>query len=151
MTEINFYQIDDVITKSLAPLLMKVMEDKKKALIYCTNAAKFKEIDDSLWTYGKHRFIPHLTPLDKEIAAEFGWERQPILLNNKEENLNKADCLVMVDEASEAFALGFKRVFYFYDAIDAGAAKAIAKRFDGKVKKVNSYKKEDGKWVASGL
>jgi len=151
MTEINFYQIDDVITKSLAPLLMKVMEDKKKALIFCTNAAKFKEIDDSLWTYGKYRFIPHLTASDKEIAAEFSWERQPILLNNKEENLNKADCLVMIDEVSQDFMLNFARVFYFYDEVDAGLAKALAKKFEGVVKKVSSYKKEDGKWVANKL
>ncbi len=147
MKEINFYQIDDVITKSLAPLLMKVMEDKKKALIFCPDGAKFKEIDDSLWTYGKHRFIPHVTFADKQIDDEFGFERQPILLDKEEKNLNKADYLVLIDVAGEDFIKTFSRVFYFYEPQDLDKVRKFAKKFT----KVNAYKKADGKWVKDGL
>lgn len=147
MKEINFYQIDDVITKSLAPLLLKVLDDKKKALIFCPNAAKFKEIDDSLWSYGKNKFIPHVSPSDKALGEEFGWKRQPILLNSKEENLNEADYLVLIEDASESFISGFSRVFYFYEAENSANIKKFAKKFS----KVNAYKKADGKWVKDEL
>ena len=146
MTEINFYQIDDVITKSLAPLLIKVTDEKKKALIHCADAAKFKEIDDSLWSYGKYKFVAHATLADKELA-EFGWTRQPIFLVNKEENINEADYLVLTGEASEGFISKFARVFYFYEARDGDAVKKFSKQF----KKVNAYKKVDAKWVKDSL
>lgn len=146
MTEINFYQIDDVVTKSLAPLLIKVVDDKKKALVFCADAAKFKEIDDSLWSYGKHKFVAHATLADKDLE-QFGWERQPVFLVNKEENVNKADYLALIGEASEGFIAGFARVFYFYEARELEAVKKFSKKF----KKVNAYKKVDAKWVKDSL
>ncbi len=149
MIELNFYYIDDVITKSLAPLLIKALDDKKKAIVFCKNAAKLKEIDDSLWTYGKYRFIPHITMQEKEIIEEFGIERQPILLIDKEENKNDAELLVLVDEASVEFVKKFKRVFYFYDSTMKDSAEAIKSNLSSISSKINSYKKEDGKWVKS--
>jgi len=151
MTEINFYQIDDLMAKSLAPLLIKVRDEKKKAVVFCKNQIKFKEIDDGLWTYGKYKFIPHLTSLDKDIAAKFGWERQPILLTSDEVNLNKAEYLALIDEASQDFILQFERVFYLYESSDLITAKNLAKKLEKVVSKVNSYKKEAGKWINSQL
>lgn len=147
MIELNFYQIDDVITKSLAPLLIKILDDKKKALIFCKEAAKMKEIDDSLWTYGKYKFIPHVTLADKEVIDEFGIQRQMILLHNKEENPISADHLVLVDEADLDFVKKFKRVFHFYDSTSKDKADAIKSKLKDISSKVNSYKKVDGKWV----
>lgn len=146
MTEINFYQIEDAITKALAPLLIKVTDEKKKALILCSDAKKFKEIDDSLWSYGKYKFIAHATLADKDVE-EFGWKRQPIFLVDKEENVNEADYLVLVNDASEAFVSSFARVFYFYEVQDFAMVKKFAKNF----KKINAYKKVDGKWVKDAL
>ena len=146
MNEINIYQIDDVITKSIAPLLIKVSEEKKKALIFCPQDAKLKEIDDSLWTYGRNKFIAHATLADKELQ-KFGWQRQPAFLINREENINEADYLILTDDASEGFIAGFARVFYFYESGDLEKVKKFSKKF----KKVNSYKKADGKWVKEGL
>jgi len=131
--EINFYQVDETIIKSLAPLLLKVLEEKKKALIFCANQKQIAEIDASLWSYGRSKFIPHITIYDKDFVME----RQPILITDKEENTNKADYLVFLDEPSEAFISSFSRVFYFYEE-----GKNTAKS-----KPKNSYKKLDGKWV----
>lgn len=142
MTEINFYRIDDVITKAIAPLLIKVSDEKKKALIYCLDAAKLKEIDDSLWSYGKYKFIAHATLADKNLL-EFGVERQPVFLTNCEENINQANYLILVNEASKSFVSKFARVFYFYEEQDFAVVKKFAKNFN----KVKAYKKTDGKWV----
>ncbi len=133
-SEINFYQVDETIIKSLAPLLLKVLDEKKKALVFCANAAQIKEIDGALWSYGRNKFIPHVTDLDHK---EFEMERQPIVITDKEENPNKADYLVFLSEPSEGFVTGFKRVFYFYEP----------GKLQAKLKPTNSYKKESGKWV----
>ncbi len=132
-SEINFYQVDETIIKSLAPLLIKVLEEKKKALVFCANQNQVKEIDASLWSYGRNKFIPHVTISDREFVME----RQPILITDKEENSSKADYLVFLSEPSEAFISKFSRVFYFYEE----------GKFAAKSKPKNSYKKVDGKWV----
>ena len=141
--EINFYQVDETIIRSLAPLLLKVLDEKKKALVFCENPTQIKEIDGALWTYGRNKFIPHVTIEDKEFVME----RQPILITNREENSNKADYLVFLDAPSDTFLQEFARVFYFFEETELENAKKIAK----KIKPTNSYKKEDGKWIKSSL
>ena len=133
MTEINFYQTDEAVAKSVAPLLLKVLEEKKKALVFCANQIQVKEIDAGLWTYGRSTFIPHITDSDKD----FELKRQPIFITDKEENLNDADYLIFLAEPSKAFVSGFKRVFYFFEEGKKSA----------KLKPTNFYKKECGKWV----
>ncbi len=132
--EINFYQFDEELVKSLAPLLLKILEEKKTVLIFSQNEKKITEIDNSLWSYGRNKFIPHVTVFDKG----FELVRQPILISNREENSNKAEYLVFLDdEPSEAFIKGFSRVFHFYSSPKSSA----------KIKPKNSYRKENGKWV----
>ena len=132
-SEINFYQVDETVGKSIAPLLLKVLEEKKKALIFTKNENLIKEVDGALWVYGRNKFIPHVTIFDKE----FDMKRQPILITNREENSNDADYLVFLDEPKESFISSFKRVFYFYEA----------GKLSTKLKPTNSYKKQEGKWV----
>lgn len=133
--EVNFYQVDEAVGKSMAPLLLKVLEEKKKVLIFTRDEKLIKEVDGALWVYGRNKFIPHVTIFDKE----FEMERQPILISNKEENSNNADFLVFLDEPDQAFVSKFSRVFYFYEP----------GKLSAKIKPTNSYKKEDGKWIKS--
>ncbi len=137
--EINFYQVDETIVKSLAPLLLKILEEKKKALIFCVNENKIKEIDESLWIYGRNKFIPHTTVFDRE----FPLKRHPILITNKEENSNEADYLVFLDVPSQNFLTNFARVFYFFDETNSPAAQELSKKLQPK----NFYRKVEGKWV----
>src|ERR1700748_2111137 len=104
--EVNFYQIEEGVVKSLAPLLLKILEEGKKALIFSLNQKQISEIDASLWSYGRNKFIPHITVFDKE----FSFERQPILISNREENLNKADYLIFLDVPSDDFLTKFSRI-----------------------------------------
>jgi DNA polymerase IIIc chi subunit len=131
--EINFYQSDESVSKSIAPLLIKVLGEKKRVLIFCRNQAQIKEIDGALWNYGRNKFIPHAIDSD----ADFDPKRQPILISDKEENLNSADFLLFVDEPSSAFISKFSRVFYFFEE-----GKNLSK-----IKPTNFYKKLSGKWV----
>ena len=137
--EITFYQIDESIVKSLAPLLLKVLDEKKKVLIFCKDHTQIKAIDNSLWSYGRNKFIPHTTIFD----ADFSFLRQPILISDQEENSNNADYLVFVDEPSDAFLSIFGRAFYFFESTDFATAVTLSQR----LRPNNFYKKNDGKWV----
>ncbi len=145
--EINFYQCDESLVKSMAPLMLKILEENKKAFIFSSDAVRTQEIDAGLWSYGKNKFIPHILISDKNFVME----RQPILISDKEENSNKADYLVLMEEVSEKFMSEFSRVFYFYDSLNLDAAKKTAKKYQKLATKFNSYKKEDLKWVKSSL
>ena len=131
--EINFYQTDEVVSKSIAPLMIKVLDDKKRVFIFCKNPAQIKEIDSALWNYGRNKFIPHSTISDKELDHK----RQPVFISDKEENLNSADFLLFIDEPSKAFISSFARVFHFFEE----------GKNQSKIKPTNFYKKVSGKWV----
>ncbi len=136
--EITFYQVDETIIKSLAPLLLKILDEKKKVLIFCNNDNQIKEIDNSLWSYGRNKFIPHVTIFDRD----FQMQRQPILISNQEENSNKADYLVFLDQPSENFVNSFQRSFYFFEENNLKTAKKISQT----IKPSNCYKKINSKW-----
>ncbi len=144
--ETNFYLSDELI-KSLTPLLLKILEDKKTALILCEDK-RLKEIDDALWSFSKLKFIPHASPFDKEIIAEFGEKSQPVFVTSKQENSNDAQYLVVIDEISQIkkdFFKNFQKVFYFYNFDKEEEAKSFVDKSD--FLKITSYKKSDGKWV----
>lgn len=143
MSEINFYQCDEQISRSIAPLMLKVIEEKKKVLILAANQTQVKEIDDVLWSYGKNKFIPHITAADKG----FDFKRQPIVISEKEENINDADYLVLTKEVSQEFLSKFSRVFYFYDQLNVDEVKNVMQKYKKIAAKFESYKKQDGKWV----
>jgi DNA polymerase IIIc chi subunit len=141
--EINFYQCDDLISNSVAPLMMKVLNENKKALIIAADSIQMKEIDNSLWSYGKNKFIPHVVFSDKD----FDLKRQPIVISDKEENFNEADYLVLTREVSEDFLKGFARVFYFYHSLDADKITDLFPKYKTIASKINSYKKSNSGWI----
>lgn len=143
--EINFYQTDEAQIKSLPTLLLKVLEEKKKVLIFCSDQNLIREIDTSLWNFGRNKFIPHATIFDQE----FSLQRQPILITNQEENLNQADYLIFLDEPSAAFIRSFLRIFYFFEDHQFVTAKSLAAKLRPLASKFSSYKKESGKWIKS--
>ena len=80
--EINFYEVDEGVVKAMGPILLKILDEKKNAFIFVKNVEKIKEIDASLWSYGRSKFIPHVTIFDKDFERA----KQPILISNEEKN-----------------------------------------------------------------
>lgn len=140
--EINFYQIDDVLHKSIAPLLLKVLEENKKALIYCQNEQTVKEIDIGLWQFSKTKFVPHAT-----IAEKVDTLKQPVFITNLQKNSNQAEYLVMIDIVDEEFLKQFSRVFYFFGTNDTDKSRKLWAQYKQKSYELNFYRREDGGWV----
>jgi DNA polymerase IIIc chi subunit len=140
--EINFYQFDDILYKTIAPLLLKILEENKKALIYCKDDKMLKEIDSGLWSFSKTKFIPHATNYEKVNALKY-----PVFISNSQENENKAEYLIMADVASEEFFSKFKRVFYFFNQSNQSNARKLWSDYKKKSFSLNFHKKENGSWV----
>jgi DNA polymerase IIIc chi subunit len=144
--EINFYQVDDVLHKAIAPLLMKVLEEGKKTFIYCQNEQQVKEIDDGLWQFSKTKFVPHATKSEKLDPLT-----QPIFIDCAPKNSNQADYLLMFDAVEEKFLADFKKVFYFFGSGNVGEARKLWSQYKKQSCVLNFYKKEDQSWVKVNL
>lgn len=131
--EINFYEVDESIAKALGPLLSKIIDEGKKALVFCENEQKMLEIDKVLWSFARARFIPHITINDHDFVMS----RQPVLLTYKLANDNNADYLVFLDDIDVNFIKNFPRVFHFYENHPK----------TDKIKPDNHYQKVNGKWI----
>ncbi len=146
MNEINFYQIDDVIVKSMAPLLLKILEEKKNTLIYAKEPAKMAEIDGGLWQFSKTKFVAHATNIENDIDLKI----QPFLITNEEKNENNSQYLVLTENCSLDFLINFSRIFYFYDSMTTDNVKKF-KNSLGDSFQAKSYKKIAGKWEEFSL
>lgn len=141
MQEVSFYQIDDLIVKSMAPLILKMLEDEKKAIIFCQDKAKIEEINNGLWQFSKTKFVPHATIHENDIDHK----RQPILISDQENNINQADYLILTEESSLEFIKKFSRIFYFYDSMALDQAKKLKNKLSADFN-IKSYKKIKQKW-----
>ncbi len=144
--EINFYQVDDIIYKSIAPLLIKVLDEEKKALIYCQDEKQVIEIDDGLWSFSKTKFIPHGTKNTKLAPAN-----QPVFITNQTENANQAEYLIMLGEVEEKFLSQFGKIFYFFSSGNVVDARKLWAKYKKQSFTLNFYKKADGSWVKVDL
>ncbi len=144
--EINFYQVDDIIYKSIAPLLIKVLDEEKKALIYCQDEKQVEEIDGGLWSFSKTKFIPHGTKTTKLEPA-----KQPVFITNQLTNANQAEYLIMLDEVEEKFLSEFGKIFYFFSSGDVADARKLWAKYKKQSFTLNFYKKEDGAWIKVDL
>jgi len=141
--EVNFYQYDEELIKSLAPLLIKILDEKKNAIIFCGDEKKMAAIDASLWSYGRNKFIPHVLTSDKG----FDMTRQPAIITNCEENPNNSQHLILTDEVSVKYAKSFARSFFFFDHEVFAMAKKYATNLKENGGKISLYKKSEGKWI----
>lgn len=138
--EVNFYQVDDVIYKSVAPLLMKFLDDEKKALIYCENEKQVVEIDDGLWSFSKTKFVPHVTCQQKDHS------KHPIIVTHNQKNHHNAEYLVKFLEAEVDFLKGFEKTFYFFGSGNLEEARKLWSKYKKQSLKLNFYRKNQDKW-----
>jgi DNA polymerase-3 subunit chi len=144
--EINFYQVDDIIYKSIAPLLIKLLDEEKKALIYCQNEQQIDEIDGGLWSFSKTKFIPHGTKNTKLEPT-----KQPIFITDQLENSNQAEYLVMLDEVEEKFLGQFEKIFYFFGSGNVSDARKLWTNYKKQSFTLNFYRKTEGSWTKVNL
>ena len=128
MTEIVFY---DGPTQAMLPMLLeKGLAQGWRAVVRVREDEALTQLDRLLWTYRDDSFLPHSCARLGSEANQPIWLDQPIWLTIEAENPNKAEMLVLLDDA-EAFALeSFKRCLYLFDGHNEEAMTRAQKRQD---------------------
>jgi DNA polymerase-3 subunit chi len=87
MTEIRFYHMEQsTLNQALPAIVSKAYAAGKRVLIKTPDKKESKRLDDLLWTFNPQSFVPH--GMDDA-------DNQPVFLTHDDENLNKADTLIL--------------------------------------------------------
>ena len=100
-----------------------------------------QKLDSSLWSHGRNKFLPHITIYDKD----FNFIRQPIVITNNQENINKSSHLILLNSANKEFLE--KLIDYFALSKKIHILKKILNRALDNNCQINSYKKDSNKWI----
>lgn len=131
-SQINFYEVKEDLFKAIIALLVKILSENKKTLIFSSNEQQIKDLDNQIWSYGRSKFIPHGTIFDNDLKPS----RQPILISNLEENTNSADYMIFMNPPATTFIDNFSRSFHFFEQGN----------FPTEISPTNFFRKEAGKW-----
>ena len=84
MTDVRFYHLQKQTLDQALPLILeKVYQTKKNAVVRMADEKEVTRMNDVLWKYKPHSFLPH-------GCAKTGHANdQPIWLTNKSENPNQ--------------------------------------------------------------
>ena len=94
MTQIIFYSTAPLqVEKTLFALLEKSLEKGNKSLLLFKDKEKCLIINEQLWTYKQHSFLPHISE-DDQIYDNID---VPVYLSTKNENPFKAELLFSID------------------------------------------------------
>lgn len=123
--EVWFYHLErSGLDQVLPELLEKTLARGWRAKVRCADRDRVETLDAMLWTYRDDSFLPH------GLASEPLAERQPILLDAADGNLNGADALFVVDGETGPLE-GYQRCVVIFDGRDDGdlaAARGLWKR-----------------------
>ncbi len=145
MADISFYHLTQSrLEDALRSLLNKALENDKKVLLYGQDINQLKQLDAALWESPADSFLPH--GLDSDDEPEF----QPILLTNKEDNVNAAEFIFAINGASVEFCTQFERSFDIFDGNnpqEITKARQRWKDFSATDAQLHYWKQVDGgKW-----
>ena len=124
MAEIGFYHLlRTPLERALPKLLEAALARGMRALVVTGSDERARQLNEALWTWDPASFLPH-------GAAEDGdAERQPVWLAAREDNLNGANLLVLIDGADSDRPEAWERVVDLFDGHDEAAVRAARQRW----------------------
>ncbi|MGA2045465.1 MAG: DNA polymerase III subunit chi [Roseiarcus sp.] len=121
MTEIRFHHLQRRRPEQALPaLLEEALARGERAVVESTEREWIEALDESLWTYSDHSFLPHGMARDGEP------ETQPIFLTTGDDNPNDARLRIFVGGARAASLLAsrptaYDRILILFDGADEEA------------------------------
>ena len=146
MTEIAFNQIKKAsFEKVLVTLLQKSFDTGKRVLVLVDSEERLKTLDRLLLSYYPSSWLPHGTTDDQNP------DEQPILLMNRDLNLNNAELLFLLYEATSSNIGSFERCFKLFEGYSETAVQAARKHWEYYKKAGHQVtywqQNEDGSWA----
>jgi DNA polymerase III subunit chi len=124
VTEIRFYHLQrKTLEDALPQILEKVLERGWRAVIMAASEERVKVLNQYLWTYRDHSFLPHGSARDGDA------EHQPIWLTVEDENPSAGNVLILTDGAVSERVAEFPLVCELFDGNDPDAVLVARQRW----------------------
>lgn len=141
--QVDFYQLGGRPVEQVLPAIaQRLIDSAARLLVVTSDEAQQGRIDVALWTARPDSFLPHARAGADEDAV------QPILISGAIDAANAARNVALADGAWRDEALGFDRVFHFFDTESVDAARAAWRGLNGRdgVERRYWVQDEAGKW-----
>jgi DNA polymerase-3 subunit chi len=124
VTEIRFYHLQrKTLEDALPQILEKVLERGWRAVIMAASEERVEVLNQYLWTYRDHSFLPHGSARDGDA------EHQPIWLTVEDENPSAGNVLILTDGAVSERVAEFPLVCELFDGNDPDAVLVARQRW----------------------
>ena len=140
---VDFYHLTATPLERVLPRICERLVEDGQRLLVVGEPPLPAALDVQLWSYSRDAFLPH------GLAGEPGAEAQPIRLSAAVEPVNDARNIALADGKWREEALGFDRVFYFFDSERIGDARSSWTNLKGRDELERRYWKQSdrGNWV----
>jgi DNA polymerase-3 subunit chi len=137
---VDFYHLTASPLEKVLPAIAEKVLASGERLVVVADEAHLPRLDEQLWTYAGDSFLPH---------GRGDAEAQPVLLSPFAVPANGAANVALADGAWREEALGFARIFYFFDAAHLDEARTAWRGLKANAQATARYWKQDerGKWV----
>ena len=140
---VDFYHLASAPLERVLPQICEKVLGAGERLLVVAEPHLLDRIDTQLWAYARDAFLPH-------GRSDGPWpEAQPILLSADLEAINGAANVALADGEWRDAALGFARIFYFFDSAHLDQARSSWRALKDRPEAERRYWKQDerGKWV----
>ncbi len=141
--QVDFYQLGGLPVEQVLPAIaQRLLDSDARLLVVTGDEAQQVRIDAALWSARPDSFLPHARAGTDDDAV------QPILISATADAANAARNVALADGAWRDEALGFDRVFHFFDAESVDVARAAWRGLNSREDVERRYWVQDeaGKW-----
>ena len=137
---VNFYHLTQSPLERVLPSICEKLVAAGERVLVVARDELLARLDEQLWTYAKESFLPH--------GRERG-ETQPVQLAGEPVAANGARAIALADGTWREEALGFERIYYFFDGQGLTEARALWRDLGARPEIEPRYWKQDenGRWV----
>ena len=141
--QVDFYQLGSSPVERVLPRIAeRVLADGGRLLVVAADAAQAKLLDERLWDYRPESFLPH------GCAGKVGEGEQPVLIALEPVAANGARNIALADGVWREPALGFDRVFHFFDDTSVAAAREAWRALAARDDLARAFwRQEEGRWT----
>lgn len=140
---VDFYDLTRAPLESVLPSICEKLLANGERLVVVTGADRVAALDRLLWSFAPQSFLPH-APAGGDNDAD-----QPVLIGDAVSALNGARNVALADGRWREAALGFERIFYFFDSPGVDEARTSWRALKDRDGAERHYWKQDeaGRWV----
>ncbi len=142
--QVDFYQLKrDPVEQVLPAIAQRLMDQSDRLLVIDGREGGLARLSRALWDWRPESFLAH------GLVGEDHSELQPVLLADAmTDPLNQARHIALVDGIWREEALGFERVFYFFDDDTLEPARACWRLLKGREEvRPRFWRQEGRRWV----